>query len=59
MWSAALCTLGVTKPVWAGCNCLNYNNRHGAPTVNNVFYLIILSVYETVKRSQCYVILKQ
>lgn len=39
MWSAALCTLGVTKPVWGGCNCLTYN-RHGAPTVNIIFFLI-------------------
>ncbi|KAJ6641410.1 Cell death activator CIDE-3, partial [Pseudolycoriella hygida] len=23
MWSAALCTLGVTKPIW-GCTCLNF-----------------------------------
>ncbi|XP_041768499.1 uncharacterized protein LOC121591717 isoform X3 [Anopheles merus] len=23
MWSAALCTLGVSKPIW-GCNCLNF-----------------------------------
>lgn len=23
MWSAALCTLGVTKPAW-GCTCLNF-----------------------------------
>ncbi|XP_055704227.1 uncharacterized protein LOC129802445 isoform X1 [Phlebotomus papatasi] len=28
MWSAALCTLGVAKPIW-GCTCLNF--RQGLP----------------------------
>lgn len=30
MWSAALCTLGVSKPIW-GCNCLNF--RQGMNSV--------------------------
>lgn len=38
MWSAALCTLGVTKPIW-GCTCLNF--RQGLAAVIIFKYLQI------------------
>lgn len=34
MWSAALCTLGVAKPIW-GCTCLNF--RQGLAAVIYIY----------------------
>lgn len=36
MWSAALCTLGVTKPIW-GCTCLNFRQGLAAVIIFKIF----------------------
>lgn len=46
MWSAALCTLGVTKPIW-GCTCSNF--RQGLALVCEKFAIDTL-------KSWCYLL---
>jgi hypothetical protein len=41
MWSTALCTLGVTKPMNL-CNCLTFRQQHNHTVLHNITNMLFL-----------------